>query len=192
MLRWCLDGSHVKILHYLHEVAWECRELKLSFCRPQANGLFKHSLACHKCFLVFHFHLISHFEHDHFTCPQTIEGLKIGQGVNSLSFGRKLVNSKYQIPENCKVEVSTEALVWRGFKIGGLRMREPTLGSPNMEKRLTSTRKDKKFSVGKTRTSLQNTVVSTSVNKEDLQIQHPSQSVWTLGGVPTCKSHFYI
>ena len=70
--------------------------------------------------LFFISHLISHFEHGHFTRPQTIEGVKIGQAVNSLSFARKLVNSKYQTPKNCKVELSTEALVWRGVKIAGL------------------------------------------------------------------------
>ena len=43
-----------------------------------------------------------HFEHGHFTLAQSIQSLKIGLALNSLSSGCKLVNSKYQTPENCK------------------------------------------------------------------------------------------
>ena len=35
----------------------------------------------------------------------------IGEVLNSLSFGQKLVNSKLQTPENCKFKLSTRALV---------------------------------------------------------------------------------
>lgn len=42
------------------------------------------------------------FELGHFTLAQTIEGLKIGQPLRSLSFRWKNVNcSKYQTPNNC-------------------------------------------------------------------------------------------
>ena len=40
--------------------------------------------------------LTSYFEHGHFTLIQTSETLKIGEALDSLSFGYKLVNSKYQ------------------------------------------------------------------------------------------------
>ena len=55
--------------------------------------------------------LISDFENSSFTFAQTIESLRIGQAPNSLSFGRNLIKSKYQTPENHKVKFSTLALV---------------------------------------------------------------------------------
>ena len=42
---------------------------------------------------------ISHFERGHLYL------LKRGQALNSLSFGCKFVNSKYQTPKNCKFEL---------------------------------------------------------------------------------------
>ena len=36
---------------------------------------------------------------------------KTGQALNSSSSRRSIVNSKYQTPENCKFELSTQALV---------------------------------------------------------------------------------
>lgn len=48
---------------------------------------FKHSLACGECsFVWYHSPLMSHLEHGHVTLAQTIESLKIGRTLNSLSF----------------------------------------------------------------------------------------------------------
>ena len=49
---WNYDKLLVIFLSYLHEVAQECQEFKLSFCGPQANGLLSILWLCHECFSV--------------------------------------------------------------------------------------------------------------------------------------------
>lgn len=55
--------------------------------RPQANGLLMILwFVMHASFFSIIPPLMSYFDHDHFTLPQTIESLKIDQALNSLSF----------------------------------------------------------------------------------------------------------
>ena len=94
------DKPLVKVLSYLHEVAYECWELELSFCGPRANGLSSILwLVMDAPLFSIILSLVSHFEQAHFTLAQTIESLKIGQVLNSLSFEWKLQVSKCQIKQ---------------------------------------------------------------------------------------------
>ena len=77
----------------------------------------KHASTRHETsFVEYYFGpLISHFEHDHFTIPPTLESLKIGQALDNsiqfkLSFRWKRVISKYlyiKPPQSSKSEISS-------------------------------------------------------------------------------------
>ena len=91
-------------------------KLKLSFSGPQANGLSS-ILWLVKNVPLFSIisPMISYFEHGQFTLAQTTESLRIGlQALKSLSFGRKLVSSKYQ---TCKFELWTKAFSASSIKL---------------------------------------------------------------------------
>ena len=77
-------------------------KLKLSFFGPQANGLSSILwLVKNVPFFSIISPMISYFEHGQFTLAQSTESLRIGlQALKSLSFGRKLVSSKYQTSRN--------------------------------------------------------------------------------------------
>ena len=60
-------------------------KLELLFVGPKPKSI-KASLA-RKKFLFVYYHLMSHFEHGHLTLAQTVESLRVGQALNSLSFG---------------------------------------------------------------------------------------------------------
>ena len=77
----------------------------------QANGLSSNlwlAMNASFCSIIF---LKSHYGNGHFISAQIIESLWIGQALNSLSFGWKLVISKYQTPKNRNFKLSTRALV---------------------------------------------------------------------------------
>ena len=70
------------------------------------------SIVSHECFFVIIVSSPSYLTLSMgFTLAQTIESLKVGQFLNSLSFGWEIVDFKYQTPENCKFKLSTRALV---------------------------------------------------------------------------------
>ena len=62
------------------------RDIKLSFYGSQANGVSRIPEQ-----VMDFLSLISHFQHGHFTLAQTVDRYKIGQALNSLRFGCKLV-----------------------------------------------------------------------------------------------------
>ena len=74
---------------------------------------FNHCLACNKCFYIEYHSTL--FDYSLWAWPlytsQPIESLRVGQALNSLSFGWKFVNSKYQTSEDCKSKVSIWDLV---------------------------------------------------------------------------------
>ena len=86
---------------------------KLSFCGPNlmdfqaffSSSLMLLRLAMNASLFSIIPHLIFHFEHGWFTLVETNESIKIGQALNSLSFGWKCVNSKYQTLKILQLEL---------------------------------------------------------------------------------------
>ena len=78
---------------------------------PQANGLSKILWFVMNAFLftVIPPSLISHFEHGHFTLAQTMESLKIGHALKSLSFDKKLVQlPSIRLPESFVLSIEVK------------------------------------------------------------------------------------
>ena len=114
MLRWCLDGSYVECIQRALGKFWRVFrqnpklppwgslgsvKLKLSFCGPKPMGFQALFGFVMNFFLFLIIPLISHLEYYRFTLVWTTLSLKIGEALNSLSFGWNPINSKYWTPK---------------------------------------------------------------------------------------------
>ena len=101
----------VEILSYLVEVGKELLWTGAPILWASSQSGMLHWVVMIASLFSFIPPLILHFDHSHFILAWTIESLNNDLALNSVSFVCKLVNSKYQIPENCKFKLSTIALV---------------------------------------------------------------------------------
>lgn len=80
---------------------------------PQSNGLSKILwLVMNPSLFTVIPLLISHFEHGHFTLAQTMESLKVGHALKSLSFDKKLVQlPSIRLPRSFVLSIQVK---WKG------------------------------------------------------------------------------